>query len=353
MGTDLLYFQFKGEPIGLKEVDSICETSSQNRQEFKAIIDNYNLKYSFRGISEANRDDAKLIPLSLSYKGSDIHLLEFIEKHNEFHRSLPLLDRINGLEIHHLLSNIINCHDNEANIVFIETSRLFQALYNTFTAARYALTKGELKLHTSNEMPWNNGSRAQFWLRKMYLNNAIIWYNSSFDILLQCLWIGKRLFTQSTKGDNDRIKYSLDYIIANREKIIKKCDDVSKSLPDLFRVADIGNKKTMGEILKKCSLTPFEGKDEYKFLGTFRNSTKIPKWANDLKHKNGLQYKEDYSFSGGVLKSGAYDSHETLSLIEIDEVVEELAKYHKGIISVVNKTYEVIQAEFKQYNCNI
>lgn len=351
---DELYFKFNNESIYLKDIDLINETSPHDHREFYNFISEYNLKDSYKKLKEANSCDIAKVPLYIVYKDKNIHISDFIKEHNEFSNTLEHLDLINGLEAKNTFRNCNDCNDKQRMIpIHFETCRLFQSVYEIFVAARFALLEGELKLHICGNMPWRNGSEAQFWFRSMYINNAILWYNSAFDALLQCLWIGKRLYTQCEKGDNDKKNYSINDIIANRNEILSKCDKSMLSDRVNYLLSDIQCQKTRNKILKKCTLQTIELDAQYKYLSEFRSSTKIATLANKLKHQGGLLYKETNTDRRIEARTNNYSSNAMLEFVNIDDVITELADYHKKFICIVERVHKDIQNDFAQYNLTI
>lgn len=64
----------------------------------------------------------------------------------------------------------------------------FQDLLQTFTSARYALLQTS---HNKHEGVYSDKpGLAQLWVRKEFAKNAIIWYNSCYDLILQIIYFG-------------------------------------------------------------------------------------------------------------------------------------------------------------------
>lgn len=197
-----------------------------------------------------------------------------------------------------------------------ETFRLFQDVYNTFSLARFALLDGYKKLHLHSTITWESGDKAQLWVRTYYLNNAIIWYNSCFDILLQTLWIGKKYYQNKS--------LTFQQLCNDFNRILRECD--LKYIPE------------------KC-MENFSKSDICKYV---RDK------ANKLKHRNGLRYKEFVDPNLCWFKLKDYDSLKTVSSVDIEEVISNLTEYHKSFIALIEEVKEIINNEFtEKYNISL
>ena len=228
-----------------------------------------------------------------------------------------MLNSINGLEKIHQLNmteNFLNSSGNKEMIaVCTETLRLFQDVYNTFALARISFLEGFMKLHLYSTLKWESGAYGQYWIRTSYLNNAIMWYNSCFDILLQTLWIGKRYYMNIFQLEDLWLKY---------DDVLAKCRE--------------------NKIPEEC-FKSFANESCVKFV---RLS------ANKLKHRNGLRYKEFCDPNLIMFALGDYNSKSTEASTGIEEVITELTSYHKAFVALVDEVKEIISTEFKN-NYNI
>ncbi|MGN0058354.1 MAG: hypothetical protein ACI363_09015 [Phocaeicola plebeius] len=218
-------FEYKGTIIPLKDVGIDSENTIIN--EFNSLISELNLKYSFANLFRLSEDEWKKYPISFHYKDSTLTLENFVKENLEISKELKLLDSINGLEKTHqfnMMENFPNTScDKETVAVCTETFRLFQDVYNTFALAKFSFLEGFRKLHLYSTLKWESGAYGQYWIRTSYLNNAIMWYNSCFDILLQTLWIGKRYYMNIFQLEDLWLKYD-DVLAKCREnKIQEEC----------------------------------------------------------------------------------------------------------------------------------
>ena len=308
-------FEYKGTIIPLKDVGIDSENTIIN--EFNSLISELNLKYSFANLFRLSEDEWKKYPISFHYKDSTLTLENFVKENLEISKELKLLDSINGLEKTHqfnMMENFPNTScDKETVAVCTETFRLFQDVYNTFALAKFSFLEGFRKLHLYSTLKWESGAYGQYWIRTSYLNNAIIWYNSCFDILLQTLWIGKRYYMNIFQLEDLWLKY---------DDVLAKCRE--------------------NKIPEEC-FKSFANESCVKFV---RLS------ANKLKHRNGLRYKEFCDPNLIMFALGDYNSKSTEASTGIEEVITELTSYHKAFVALVDEVKEIISTEFKN-NYNI
>ncbi|MBQ4549130.1 MAG: hypothetical protein IJA42_08130 [Bacteroidales bacterium] len=310
-------FEYKNTIIPLKDVGIDSENTIIN--EFNSLISELNLKYSFAKLFHLSETDWGNYPISLHYKDSTLTLKDFVKENIEISKELKLLDSINGLEKKHQLDMteiFLNSSGNkEMVLVCTETFRLFQDVYNTFALAKFSFLEGFRKLHLYSTLKWESGDYGQYWIRTSYLNNAIIWYNSCFDILLQTLWIGKRYYMNIFQLEDLWLKY---------DDVLVKCRE--------------------NKIPEEC-FKSFANESCVKFV---RLS------ANKLKHRNGLRYKEFCDTNLIMFNLGDYNSISTESSTDIEEVISNLTSYHKAFVALVDEVKEIIRIEFKNnYNIEI
>lgn len=310
-------FEYKNTIIPLKDVGIDSENTIIN--EFNSLISELNLKYSFAKLFHLSETDWGNYPISLHYKDSTLTLKDFVKENIEISKELKLLDSINGLEKKHQLDMteiFLNSSGNkEMVLVCTETFRLFQDVYNTFALAKFSFLEGFRKLHLYSTLKWESGAYGQYWIRTSYLNNAIIWYNSCFDILLQTLWIGKRYYMNIFQLEDLWLKY---------DDVLVKCRE--------------------NKIPEEC-FKSFANESCVKFV---RLS------ANKLKHRNSLRYKEFCDTNLIMFNLGDYNSISTESSTDIEEVISNLTSYHKAFVALVDEVKEIIRIEFKNnYNIEI
>lgn len=314
-------FEYKGTIIPLKDVGNDSENATIN--EFNSLISELNLKYSFANLFRLSEDEWKKYPISFHYKNFTLTLEDFVKENIEISKELKLLDSINGLEKIHQFKITGNfpdaSYDKEMVAICTETFRLFQDVYNTFALAKFSFLEGFRKLHLYSTLKWESGAYGQYWIRTSYLNNAIIWYNSCFDILLQTLWICKKYYVN------------------------KRINGAELQFEDLWHRYD--------EVLARCKETDIPE----PCISTFVNNDSVKyirQSANKLKHRNSLRYKEFCDSNLIMFALSDYNSRTTESSTNIEEVIAKLTSYHKTFVALVDEVKDIVSIEFKN-NYNI
>jgi len=205
-------------------------------------------------------------------------------------------------------------------------------LYFQITSARFALIMGHKKLHDSNYVSWDSGALGQIWLRSQYLRNAIVWYNSSYDLLWQAIWFGYSLFRKIGFGKPPQ------------------------------KIQDVNSTETFQKLLRSCTYDKLcfalsaveisEGSDKAKELleaikefNDYKQQKKVREWANSLKHRGSFKVKELYHPRSG-LTAGDFDSQYTKPLIVgIDEIPEILKDYHIAFCKLIRFTFSFFDFE--------
>jgi hypothetical protein len=215
-------------------------------------------------------------------------------------------------ECYNGLAHYIGNYDKEEeHPQILEAARAYQGLYNLFIAGHFALWNATRTSYPEYFNDENNKGNAL--IRIQFANNAIIWYNSLFDNLFQAFEFGRFVGELSTKKANN-----------------------------------ISEKKW-----NSCKEKP-----EYEALKEFakKNDKKIRDWANRLKHRNRLRYKEfdveavniiaveQYegeskldAYNAGRAK---YNSYNTITYVSFEEVLSELIRYHEAMCVFSNKIFK-------------
>ncbi len=219
-------------------------------------------------------------------------------------------------------------HDNVVRIK--ETLSRFHNLYDTIASARFNLLaafnkKVVVDLTTEKD--------DELWIQIQFINNAIQWYNNSFDILLQSLWIYYGIYRKDCKT----------------KKELKILDDsevalTTEALPIILCMCNYNNVKNWLST-NKSPLS--EGLDKLH-----NNLSVIHKWANTFKHRGNISYFDNSVAELKVRVHSVddeskvwYDSSHTKESITIDQCVQEFINYHKEIVEYSKKITE----EFKLY----
>ena len=241
---------------------------------------------------------------------------------------LLLPEWLNGKELDY--PSFVNDQGRET-ATLLETARQFQYLYDAICAGRFNLTTACKKYYTPDFLEENSSEKAHIWVQIQFVNNAIFWYNATFDILLQSIWFYYKLY-----------KYLEEPLILT-----------SKSYGEIQKACNREETLSLGE-----GRVPQFLMNEIKKL---RNgmTNNIPTWANYLKHNGSIQYK-DYSHRNYVIGSikckknedilsafmrgvpMQYNSSKTLKELTIREVINTLIHYHLSLIEVSKTLVETI-----------
>ena len=200
--------------------------------------------------------------MKLIYQKKEYTLSDLEKENNNFTKKLK--------NPNFLISNrfAINfAFDPEYNIA----SDFFYNLYNQITRARFALIMGHKKIHDRNYVDWKSGEKGQYWLRSQYLENSIIWYNSSFDILLQTIWFGFSLYRKINKLRINKIDSPETY---NKLLLACKYPTVKRALVQIG-TSDSNDLLRVIEVYSKSN-----------------DRKKINGWANKLKHDGNFVVRE-------------------------------------------------------------
>lgn len=209
-----------------------------------------------------------------------------------------------------------------------ETFSQFHNLYDTIASARFNLLAAfnervvdDLTIYVDDEL----------FVQIQFINNAIQWYNNSFDILLQSLWIYYGIYRNDCKTKK-KLK------VPNETEVALTIE----TLPVILSMCNYNKVRTW--MLAKASplCDGFE-----KLHNTL---SVIHKWANTFKHRGNISYL-DNSIAELEVKVHSmddesrvwYDSLHTKESITIDQCVKELVNYHKEMV----KYSKIITDEFK------
>lgn len=217
--------------------------------------------------------------------------------------------------------------------MIIETSRRLQDLYHTIVNARFnfAISCADQYPHLLEENTERNVSK----VKCMFLNNAIMWYNNTFDHLLQVIWVYYGLFIN--RGVASKIR------ISNLDKILSSCNYDSM--------------KTMGKGVVPSTLL-----NSIDTIYLSDNYRRIRNWANIIKHRSCLEYVELSKREAGVyisvkcdngqsawdaFKAGGQEEYNSKKAKQrrqtsIKDVSQALLSYHKELISLTNTVYKCL-----------
>lgn len=132
--------------------------------------------------------------------------------------------------------------------------------------ARFFAIKSHLILDRNSNLNWTQGYIPQYSFRCTYFGTAVTWYSNTFDQLLQAVFWGFELYTDAVDKKRNHYNDSWD-----AKKTLKFC-----------------NYDFVIRILKNRGYT-----DAHKLLiSCFKKIKEIRSWANYIKHKGGIDYKD-------------------------------------------------------------
>ena len=206
-----------------------------------------------------------------------------------------------------------------------ETVRRMQDLYQCISAGKYNLLRAKLRSYPNLLKRTKYGNN---YIRSIYLNNALHWYNSAFDLLLQVVWFYYRLYEKTS----NKLSLSDDF-----DKVLKQCSvDRIKEHKGTVPAAIIDAIDVLQKRYAECR-----------------------EWTNNLKHRRFIRYCElrgkgkpavittiplegesvwDAFQNGRV----AYNSMETELSLSMSQVKKTLDLCHKAIYNAAAIVVEAI-----------
>lgn len=235
---------------------------------------------------------------------------------SELWKVLQLPEYINGLP-KRLRPELLIKNNELYNLQ--KTTELFQDIYYMMSYARFSLIMADTKDH-SKIIPHGDG---QDWYRTLNCNNAILWYNSCFDLLLQTIWIYKKL-----------------YIGYNFEKRNGKPEKYYKDLEYEYFL-----------ILKGCNFSSFSSqyktnKKIVKCIRKFNTESEIRKLANQIKHNKLIRYSSLYTqpvFGFAKKNEIGYSITKNEPLEDMDEIIKILCIHHKKISILIYHIFKHLE----------
>lgn len=206
-------------------------------------------------------------------------------------------------------------------------------LYHTFTSAQYALVQSSHSHHQG--IYSNKPGFEQLWLRSEFAKNAIIWYNSCYDLFLQIIYFaydfGQPVDSPETySNEMEHCRFSpkeKDWIglkkwgISSFKQIAKNNTEAQKLYKKLHEFYHKYNKETNEE------------------------DNKILKLANILKHRGGIDFQGIYTTpkTKRIFESPFDTSYIQPLILNIDDVIELLISEHKKIVEFADFLYEFME----------
>lgn len=230
-----------------------------------------------------------------------------------------IIERVDKLKVLNLSKNfrkneffILECFSDMGLLI---ATRKFEELEHLYKTAHFTLREGSHSNHGG--ITCNKGDDiAQQWRRFEFLKNAIIWYNSCFDYVLQIVYFAFDF------ADTKKIEKHEDY--ANT---LKKCkwEQIEKKL--------ILKAKTNNHAEKLLT-------DLSKLRGELKP---IRDWANTLKHNGLLEIDSwrTHRHSVSIEKENGSKINTDIFLPQVVKMNNVLDTLIKGDEQIVNFTYEL------------
>lgn len=232
---------------------------------------------------------------------------------------LRLPEFLNGGEERYL--HLYSDHTDSAT----ETVRRMQDFYQCVSAGKYNLTRAQLRSYPHIVNPSRNSNN---YVRSIYLNGAIHWYNSAFDLLLQIVWFHYRLYEKSSKKLN---------LSEGFENVLKQC--------------------SVDRIKEQKGIVPveiIEAIDDLK-----KRYADCREWTNNLKHRRFIRYRElEAKGKPAVITTAplagesvweafrngrvVYNSMETELILPMKQVKDTLVSCHKAVYNAAAIIVEAI-----------
>lgn len=197
--------------------------------------------------------------------------------------------------------------------------------------ARFFASKSKLILDTDYNLHWSQGYIPQYFFRCIYFGTAVTWYSNTFDQLLQAVYWAYELYTEAKDKDGNL------YDNWDDKKVMTCCTYG-------FVLEELQNREK-AEIRKL--LTTGSGKIE-----------KVRCWANYIKHKGGIDYKDSqvenpfqfYSISEQTKVKSQIDDFKSPIKIDIDEESKTLLQAHRALYECTTQIIEAIDID--KYSLN-
>lgn len=192
-----------------------------------------------------------------------------------------------------------------------EVLRRFSGVYHTGAEARFNLAIAQLKRYP-DFLSDDSDDESHLWISTVFTDNALISYQSLFDLILQVSWIYYKVYTYYYLPDKvTNLKLSNNSL----HYILQKCD-----FKKITQHGDLLNPRYLK------ALVDFNDSDIYK---------RINELANSSKHRQSINYQEISTEDQLLVKSDTYCSADTLLSEKLDDVIQSLKDYHNAIYDLI------------------
>lgn len=328
---ELLGFIVCGKFYRLSQYDDALSENEKNLHKWMPFLKEF--PYSVRQVKGKDINNIKDLPLSIINNKGELSLYDYIANIRIFEKNLKRLTGISGLERVHEIYLLTS--DEACRAIIKETERLLMDLNFCFNTARFALINAKKIIQFRSETLWVTGWE-QLWTRAIWLNNAIVMYNSCFDKLIQAMWLGFEVFVGYQREDENGnpIGEKLDIQSLNS---LKGLENVYKAC--VFNKINVRLQSyTPSNIMK--SINKKNNED-------FRN---VRDYANKIKHRGGMRYKDLFPYGSGVdiVGDNEYSSFRTRYSYDIDDIIAEVAQYNNLFLELANQVIDLIEKRFEK-----
>lgn len=226
-----------------------------------------------------------------------------------FLRELIILDLPRDTSDIRLLNNSHHSAAESKEII-----RRLGGLYDCIADARFNLAAAQLDEYT-NFIAIDSDSDSILYISKIFVNNALVWYQAAFDLLIQISWLYFRIYEQFHIGNKSTPK--LSFSSANLPLIYQKC--------------------TWQRIRENKDSLP---QDYWGELSSFANSDtyhKVNDLANALKHRQRINYSEVSVSEQVIVLTPNYNSSDSSIHEDLNNVISILKKYHSDLYHILCK----------------
>lgn len=329
----LMAFEICGEIYKLSDYDTALNNNKDKLIEYYPFLEEF--PYTIRKVKGDALETIRNVPVNILYNGKNNSLYDFIKENQVFEAKLPQVDEINSLECIHELGVVFKQLEkrDQYHAVIIETFRVLHDLSFSLNTARYALMQAHRILHFTSELKWSTGWE-QLWNRAVWLNNAIVMYNSCFDKLIQAVWIGFKSFDGYQKVDKE-----------------------GKPKGPKLSPRDLYTPNGLNRIFMFCDYNTIKGRFpiDVNAIIYSKYSTdlkKVREYANRIKHRGGMRYKGlfPYGSIGMMNNEDCYSSSRTQIEDDMDKVINDVKDYHIVFCKLVKDVFKCLMEEFQKHD---
>jgi hypothetical protein len=227
-------------------------------------------------------------------------------------KEFPLPNCLHDLNREELITYVSIKKSPVAVITLQEVFHLYDSLYDTIRTARY-----DYYLYCKRNYPADFicEDEEDRWIQLHYLVNSLMWYNASFDIILQCIWIFYGLYYNKQEKNSIRTK--------NIKEIQEQCSFDKINEHERSYLID-------ENLLKK--LRKFRAKRDKiaEFVNKFKHNCLLTKGGEMETFWVEVKLKNSNSSDKPI-----YESSDTQKEMDTKQAEQALKNYHKSMLSFV------------------